>query len=449
MTLAGTITYDTAGTLTLNGSGVRIMRYVPNVGAMGDEYVTETISLELTGANEAALGTLIGQLNSAMRCAYEYSLSQVGNPVYLYYQPDGYAEAWRSEIVARPGEGEAGRFQLAADAQDYHTWSEAHTIRGDLIVTRRNFWEPSADTQLPLTQVSEVDNTSGLSVYNSSDPSRYNYFDVGGTLVAGDLPAPVKIEITRPVGLGSIGAFYVSINDGKNALNWEHWSEATYDSIADAKRSSGNVSQVALDGAGTATYFYNIGDDLTGVLGDEGANLHITARARLSTGGGTATLRMTPYWRIRDDEAAPMGATTLFAPPSAAYYYRVDLGYLASPTGYADIGLKLEYSQAAGGTLLLDAVSICPTNCALTTYLPYLLAAEWTARIDEIRGKNVILDHGNTIDATFLTSGKLRLTPGHDHRVYLEWTAATIDSSDLTTDCVTVKMWYRPRRLSL
>lgn len=125
----------------------------------------------------------------ALAQARSYQQRRIGDRVYVEYQPAGYSGYYRSELLN-------GRVELADESTGWQWLDKNIEIR--IGWKRRYFWE-GAEGQIPLTNGNGTNNTSGLTVFNHDDANAGddNYVEINSSAVSGELPAPLRLEITN------------------------------------------------------------------------------------------------------------------------------------------------------------------------------------------------------------------------------------------------------------
>ena len=187
-------------TLVLHGAGVtgamRGARLLP-AGGPGPT-VEERIELVLEGT----AGEIETALESACRLvqlARQAADGAGGYWGYLEVKLTAAGATWRSKIVdGWPEYQAAGAGQRARGRQG-----------AVLRLVRENWWE-GPEVSLPLSNPHGTNVTTGLTVYNHEDAAHKNYADVAAASLAGDLPAPARLEISASTA--ETGTVWVGLN---------------------------------------------------------------------------------------------------------------------------------------------------------------------------------------------------------------------------------------------
>jgi hypothetical protein len=295
-----------ATTLTLSSSPYFVLEgYRPRSGHITDEFVADSMPVQVTGANAAALQTNLQNLESALRDAEMFQAERVGPQVFLNCQPDGYAASYRSEMVR------GAPLIYSQDALGAE-WV-ALKVKVTIPFTRRNYWEGEealllggsvptynpTDAKITYTTISFVAGTPGRindsgnhlagyvtgdivqvygsasndGIYTVSDGGHTSYFYVNETTVAtaagagvtisrqsnfveiqaaavaGDLPSALVLKMDNQTA-GNIKAIYISnnyLNDpGKFATVLEAEIGSGGTKTADATCSGGFYSAITM-----------------------------------------------------------------------------------------------------------------------------------------------------------------------------------------------------------
>lgn len=185
-------TVNLAGTAT-SGVYIKLMEYTPQVGFEINENatVTETAQVEIRGTAAADIAAAYGSINRYFQQARTWQSAQVGTPVFVHYQPDGYAAAYRSEVID-------GRVQIVEGGLNYPRWNNFRALV-DVSWERRNYWEGLTLTAATLSNNNGTTTQLTLFVVNDGTAvggyTRINWANIAANQITGDLPAPARIEI--------------------------------------------------------------------------------------------------------------------------------------------------------------------------------------------------------------------------------------------------------------
>ena len=261
------------GTLWLSKSCAMLVNYEPKTPkrvADGYQDVTETIEVVVyAGSGCTSAAESLRRIESYLDGAAEYQRTGVGFPTYLHFQTATDAAAWRSEILT-------AEVHLGEDAMK--VWGQDQ-IPLRLIVTRRWFWEAVDKIQIPLSNGNASLNTSGLTLWNHNDggSGHDNWASLGNDTIY--VPAPLELRLkNNSGGSRTYHNFYLctqewvaySMIEGEDAL-----SGASVQSSSGASGPSAQVGRVT-GGAGTQTSHYQLtGNNATS---RQGLNHHLLAR---------------------------------------------------------------------------------------------------------------------------------------------------------------------------
>ena len=177
---------DGTTTFGLSTTNSMLTLYVPTEAQQGETSVTESVELMFYASSASAMQTAIQTLQRLLEGVRRRQQWGVGPRVYFQFQPDGDATTWRSEMLDARLEYKEDTLKVFAQAK----------MPATLLVQRVPFWE-GALTQIPLTNASASNNTSGITIYNHDDSgtNHDNYVQIAAADVGGSLPAPVKIQL--------------------------------------------------------------------------------------------------------------------------------------------------------------------------------------------------------------------------------------------------------------
>jgi hypothetical protein len=214
-----TLTWDN-GTVSLNNAtAYKVIQYYPTVNGEED-YTTDTIRVELIGANTPAIGTALNAINQALWQASHYQKTKMGGRVYLNYQPEGYSASRRSEVID-------GAAYVDSETLNRALWGNTRGMI-DLSITRMNYWEGTL-TPLPLTNPNGTATTNMLRVSSGNAGTGgagtlvVNYFYADGTAISGDTPAPMMLRYSNQDANHLVQAFRLSQNVYSTPASLQHF----------------------------------------------------------------------------------------------------------------------------------------------------------------------------------------------------------------------------------
>jgi hypothetical protein len=157
-----------------------------------NDRIDDTIELVLEDNSAGSLSAAYGKIEYFLNLAKDYTANQVGKPVYL-------------ECIGAAGEV-ASRSPVADGWLEIAGGERAHGSVGlRLHMARAPWWETSAEQQLKVALAGQASSLAELAIcnHNDDDTGHDNFFRILGADIAGDLPAPCRIEIRA-----SINAIY-------------------------------------------------------------------------------------------------------------------------------------------------------------------------------------------------------------------------------------------------
>lgn len=455
---------DGTTTVTLSGTDALLRRYTPQAPdldtvrhdrALGDggeqpvtmyRNVTEEASVALEGtlaeqrATLAAVNRLFGQARQRQR-------NGMGDRVYVEFQPVS-AETWyRSEVLA-------GRVMMDGDVRAGIQLAGEQLLL-TLVWTRRYYWE-GALTELVLGNDIDGDYyTDGVTVRNDGD----NWADIDGDYytagVTGDLPAPLRLDMTN------------SLNEATFHLAWVwiahnvHSNPAALSHHLEAEGATGGTTQVQASCSGGEYQQFTWATDI-----EELAFTWELDSALLAAAAGNWFQIMARffnpavphvYWyRLAlYHETVALWQGPLAQPDANFATNTRSLGAVQLPpwlveTSSAPLDLRLYVYNPGGGTLNLDYLQLLPTDSfAVLRQVGYPVRYGETLVWDGTEDRLYTLtSEGRAGNFTRLGSPAVMLEPGRDQRLYFlqhTWMANTAEVNR-TLD---VRAYYRPRRLVL
>lgn len=238
----------------------------------GYEDVTETIDVVVYGTGVGPTATAANTLRlieRAMSLGAEYQLTGAGLPTYLHYRTSTDASEWRSEIL---------RADVLLGEDAMKVWSQDQ-IPLRIVVTRRWWWEAPAPVQLPLSNGNGTNNTSGLAIWNHNDGDAGH--DNFATINVVNLQAPSPLELrlkNTSFGSRTYHNFYLCLADTESFAMIEGESALSGASAVSSTGASGVSAQVGRvsGSAGTQTSQYQLlGNN---IASRQGMSFHLLAR---------------------------------------------------------------------------------------------------------------------------------------------------------------------------
>jgi hypothetical protein len=449
---------SSAGTTQLQDAGNGVdFTYTPMSTSISDEFVTETGRLRIRKTTTAAMGTVVANVARALNEAQLYNTYGGGTaPVYMYFQPNGYADAYRTEIIT-------GNLALQDGNMDTTRVEGAGTkfFEFDLGFTRRNWFE-GPETALTLSNPNGTATEVYIDFFNDGGTvagrKRYNYVDVEGTSIQGNLLAPVVLTINTN-GTFSLWNVYAHVG-------WDNYSlKTTFEAESGHQVGGGGtyVDRGTAQAAGTAsngTIIHTATENihyLTG-LGFTGGLYEIYARVM---GNGTAT---TPYnanlYAFTGGFDAQYSGTTAITRQSVnnatgtpSTWSFVDLGPLYLPTIYPSAGTVVPtasqyFGVASDVNIKFDFLYVLPMNQRLNASI-----GGSGRRVDNAMVIDTVLGghYGNDTSGgavPLYTKGNLNIMPSKNQRIHFLDMNKLTDRTDGTV-MYRINISYRPRRLTI
>lgn len=417
------------------------MTYTPSAGSFNDARVSETAVgvLEGTAANIRAA---VSAVETMLRAAWRRQ-QRTNARVYVEYRPLSTDGWFRSEVFE-------GTVAWSNNPERRRLTGTTNTVELAISFTRSNFWD-GAEVEVQLSTSNQSAATGGRAILNHDDSGtgHDNWVQIASTQVAGDLPGPARIQLTNTSGSNRT---YRTMAIALNALSapsaFVHMLEGEARSSGgtvdnDASASGGQTNDLALS-ASTITVVWTLSAAqmartqgrlfrlLGRIVGVSGA-ITVQPEIRSSSGGGV-------LWR-GDVITLPgqyggmtdLGAVSLPPGGYSASFGAVVLALICTGTGL----LEIDFIQLTplDGYRVLRLLGPCNNNEAVEDS-----AAEQMAYV--LSGSTV-LPHVTAVGSPIL------LHPGLTQRIMVLAETGTTPDPMLITDGWTVRVWHRPRRLTI
>lgn len=411
--------------------------------------VEEAVSVQFHHAGDDASNTAIraalAGIVAAAREASEWQKSRgrSGTQVFLKIQPGGSGDTYRSEVVL---------IDHSIDPQwIYGQWS-AHVLDVTFRLVRRNFWELDSLTTL----------VNGTQVYNHDDggASHDNYVQVDAVSAAGQLPAPIFLQIENHHNdADEITHVWVGHGTWLDAASFDHILEgedADYNvggALATGCATCSNGNYLGATWAADAETLLYRWDDLTKAYLDEALAKRVRILVRFHSAPGAVTFRAAITFPSGATTVELQSTGTVLADATELVY---DLGELDLPpwlereTGnWQAVSLAL-YGQITGGTTVnLDFVHPQPIDGGGRYYRPAIYGVEYGEwMIDDPDTGHCYRKYSSGYKAgSYVPAGEpLYVWPGRVNRYYFLWRDVG-GAAIAKTALITIK--YRPRRQTL
>ncbi len=378
--------------------------------------------------------------------------------VFIEVTMDGDASdwLWRSKIL------KVGGGNLEDRAVDMYL--EQGSVVLDIEFTRRFCWEYTSEVELGLYHPGVTKGTGGKQIYNCSDAylsDRYDYLDIDNADLIGDLPAPLRIELDNDYNSATRNAkVWININYKQPTTNLDHILEAedgtggtTQPGAADYQYSGGYYKAITWTSTGNVLAWY---DEMSSNFLEACAGRHFQVFGKPA---GSVSTQISFKLVIRFAVTAVYQSAWVRVPTSWSDAW-LDFGVVRLPPSPVGDSSPYPLEIAIYGRGLnvgtkyfnLDYVRLVPMDrwkqaldfgygFAYTTYLV----------VDDINNIQYTYDWSTAGRVpnyrTIPTGRSLYVTPvpegSGSQRVYFAWMPHT------NARTLTVRMWYRPRKLSL
>lgn len=429
--------YDGTTTISLTGSGVMLSQYVPSTPEVGGngivEPVTEPIEVVIYGANTTAMRSVLNSIERMFIDAERRAMTGTGPRVFLQFQPDGDATAWRSELMAG---------SVTLDRTAMTVFGQAQ-VKARLLVTRAPYWE-GARTQIPLTNGSGTNNTAGLAITNRST----NWVGCTAAQVTGVLPAPLELQMVNTTGAGrNYENFFAAVNSYSTGLAHHIEGETGTDTAGTITSNANCSGSQYLSFTGTTLYATFA---LSSALLNAAAGRYHRLLARFQVIPSSAPLYCTAsvwdYYNL-----VPLWVGNEIALDFANYFQ--DFGALPLPPGgyrssWSQLRLRLSFRSSISQTTGLDYLQFLPADplCFRHVVQRGMVVANNSVVVDDgIEGQAYMTESGADNPIYAPKGAPLHVWPNRDQRIYI-----LHDGQGMTANwTLNVRAYYRPRRLTL
>lgn len=440
---AFTIT-DGTNTFQITGTHASMQNY-----DMGDaderETVVDVVDLHIRGSSGTNMQANVRMLESLLEAARRRQRLGIGPRVYVTANLDSDASAWRSEIVN-------GKLSLSADS--IRVWAN-NMMPAQLTLERRKKWQ-GAQVELQLSAPNQSAATGGRTVYNHWDGDTGHGFwvQIAAAQVTGSEPAPFRLEMTNSAGaVRDYSQFHIAVNAFTDPANFVGRIEGESASsggttAADATCSNGNKRNLTVNTSLTVTWALNDAfvTDTSGnymwllarVLGISGA---VVVRPEIRTASGRVVWRAREPVRWISNDPHIAVVCTIPIPPG---------GWDAA---WDDLVLALVLNSAASVTLSIDYLAFLPAdNYQFVPMLGEDVANNETVILDNIEGYAGVAN-GGLLRPVVAPRGKpMVLYPNTLQRIYILQNTeddAGAENNSIIADTLSVRVFYRPERLSV
>lgn len=447
--IANTVDYLTTEYTPLPPSAsLADMTKVIERGADDGIAITETLEMLVMGGNLNTLQNNIRRLQDWMVAAELYHRHGEGQPVYIELQVSGEGSIWRSQILSGRFEQDAGSMRTVNGLK----------VEGRLIISRRFFWERSAEIECRLSSVTQPSiNMGGRNIRNHADGTFGNYVDIPPGEVYGALPAPARVELRNTNGasrsysniylgcevLRRSGTHFAGILQGEDAMSGGDGAAAT----GYSGNSGGAVYGLTLSGIARIKWQWTAAQ----MAQAAGQTYHIFVRFNWYTFVPGNTIYMTPQINELSGTADlnPYGVEMALPQPQQTLVNvgSVSFGDWETP---ASMALALYMRSAASVLVEIDFIQPLPAaNMRHLQYFGYGLGAEESIVDDGMSGFGYVRTvAGQQLPVVGGWGRPILLWPntGLAHRLYV---MQEQNGQMPINDRFAVRVYYRPRRLTI
>lgn len=440
----------TDGTTTVTVSNLTtgiLTGYTPGNAPKETAETNDQAAVTLLG-NRASVTATLELLNGLFEQAKERKQRPAIGKVWVE-RDNGDGVWWRSELVD-------ANVLLEENSIDRLGRSTPITIS----LQRKNYWE-GAEAQIPLTNGNGANNTTGLRVYNCSDGTgtapniKHNWVQIAADAVTGDLPAPMRLEMANSYDSTSrLYQLWMGLNVKSQPATFQHILEgeaAAYGgtTVANVNYSSGAYRDFTWSGDNQVLMGrWTLSSDFLAKAG--GFMFKVLAVFALSPSGGTRLQCKTtfpsgtPLTKIGSSQEVGLSGVdvqdigTLQLPP-----------WLVGSGDLAPIDLSIYCRRTGGGFLALDYLQITPMD-GYRVLRPKGYGVEYGEQlVDDGIEERLYTIWQSPVGKTgiYTGTGKMLLEPKKAQRLYI--TMQNMTSGANVEQQITVKAFYRPRKLSI
>lgn len=432
--------------VSFNSASHAAWKINPPSGGIGQQSVECVLT---TGENARIQMSAVERLFAQARRRYDADTRMVKEPAVLrvFVEVDltgAGTDYWRTEV-----------YDGSCDpVENVNIYAESGYARFALNFTHAPWWE-GAEAAVPISNGNGSNVTSGLTVNNHTSGSASSFFRIGAGVIAGNLPARCRMELTVNDATAA-GNFYIGLlNDSDSytgVIQAEDSSVGTL--VSDGARSGGAASSfVVSPGSEHVVLRLTIPTAIMASLAGRRARpvlvyspsasyTDVQARWEIFYLGNTKVAEtpwatLTFLWGIHDGETLPI-------PPK----------WLAGSAGYANHELWLRMRKLGSGSITItsDFVQLIPAG-------PF---RKLTPAGFGILQNSVMVDDGIE-EVTFVgVGGASGARAGHYQALSSQWFElipgaahtfcvlhASLSGNPAITRTLTARLYYRPRRATL
>lgn len=444
---------STDNVVTFTSGDMYLQEYTPEVSENGAD-IREKARIGFTGTLATARAN-VQAVNRLFEQARNYERTATGARVYMEFDPGTSGTLYRSQV-------RTGAVRLRSDVLG-GMWGAAN-LELDVEWTRVGYWEGPL-TQIPISNVNDTDNTSGLTVNNAWDDTHDNTFTVSSSDVAGDMPAPFYLEaVNATANSDGTDEIYLFHNVYSNPAGFVHIYEGENTSTDTASTSTASTDcsdgyYAAMSWTGTGeTMLYDCTISSSDLTDAAGGRFAILARWQSKSSYTDMWLRLKLTTWINYETLWTGNLSLLSATTDGRELTWIDTLRLPpalegqSNIGYVNLLMYGKRATTDTHELNLDYFQLSPISgdggWKRFKSVDSGIIPDETFVFDGIEGFVYRLNSTNGKFAEFSSyGGPILLVPGVTQKLYMltcNWLGVAAISQNWT-----VKLWYRPRRNAL
>lgn len=443
---------QTAGIL-LSGGVVPVTgcTYFPRTAEIdpvtGDYLPVEESAEVILSGTQVQIRATVNAIEQFLRLARVRSQAMEGLRSYVEYRPVDSEAQQRSELLG-------GRVEWSDNPGLRRLGATTPKVKITVIWLRVAAWE-GAEVEVRMGSLANSGaGVGGRPITNCYDANRGNYLDVPGAAVTGVLPTPAKVLLTNSsAGAKNYRNFYLANNWEASPGLWHHTLEG------ESATSGGTVvNQATICSGGKYLSGTFVGESqgiwlpLSASLLQKTAGRRYKLMARFVGYSSASPIYVRPIVREAEGvQDVPGGRGEIALLPASTTEW-VDLGAIGLPpggynTGWAAHTLFLSIRSATNAIVNLDFIQVTALDSWRHVVQPGMQIAVGDGVLDDgILGQAYSVESG-AYHAIVAPRGKpLMLYPGKAQRITINHDqGSTYD----VTSALTVRMWYRPRRVTV
>jgi hypothetical protein len=440
--------------LSGNVTGITGYTYFPQTAkkdALTGEYlpIEETVELILTGT-QLQIRAAFNALESMCERAFIRTTKLEGLRIYIEYKQSATDGVWRSELLGGDVEW--------SENPGYRQLRETVTkAKVNLTWTRKGYWE-GAEVEARLSSLANISaGVGGRLIRNCYDITpRGNWLSIAASAITGVIQTPAKILLTNASGgAKNYRNFYLSNNWEMAQPNFFYHQIEGEDAISGGTIINSTSAVASNSKYINGTFLGNTGGfllPLTSFTLNPTAGRRFKLFARFIGYQSLSSIYVQPI--IKEAEgvlAVPGGKGDITLLPASTVEW-LDLGAISLPPGgyntnWADHTLYLSIRSATSAIVNLDFVQITPLDSFRHLVQPGMQIANGDSIQDDgILGQAYSVEGGKN-HAIIAARGKpLMLYPGKQQQIIINHDqGSTYD----VASALTVRIWYRPRRITV